>query len=83
MHKGICFREDVALHLYHDCMDPVSKQNILEADATTEMQTVLSLESLLFDKFDEVFGEEVCNCPWGSLTANMPLHLDNLANILL
>ena len=63
MHKGICFRKNVTLHLYPDCMDPVSKQNILEADVTAEMQTGLSLESLLFVKFDETFGEEVSNCP--------------------
>ena len=76
MRKGICFPKDVALHLYPDCMGPVSKQNILEADMTDEMQTSLSLESLLFGKFDEIFVEEVStlNCPWGSLTANQ-LHV--------
>ena len=68
-----------------DCIGPVSKQNILEADLTVEMQTSLSLESLLFGKFEEIFGEEVStlNCPWGSLSANLPPHLGKLAGILL
>ena len=52
MQVGICFSKDVALHLYHDCMGLVSRQNILEANLTAEMQTGLSLESLLFGKFD-------------------------------
>lgn len=74
MHKGIYFPKDVALHLYPDSMGPVSKQNVLEADAKAEMRTSLSLESLLFGKFDEIFGKEVSNlnCPWDSLTGNLP-----------
>ena len=74
MHKGICFPKNVALHLYPDCMGPVSKQNVLEADAIAETRTSLSLESLLFGKFDEIFGKEVSNlnCPWDSLTDNLP-----------
>ena len=85
MHKGICFPKDTALHLYPNCMGPVYEENILEADMTTEMQTGLSLESLLFGKFDEIFGEEVStlNCPWGSLTANLSPGLGNLADIRL
>ena len=73
------------MHLYLDCIGPVSKQNNLEADVTTEMQTSLSLESLLFGKFDEIFGEEVStlNCHRGSLTANLPPRLGKLADILL
>ena len=66
-------------------MGPVSKQNNLEADVTAEMQTSLSLESLLFGKFDEIFGEEVStlNCHRGSLTDNLPPRLGKLADILL
>ena len=69
MHKNIYFPTDAALHLYPDCMDPVSKQIILKADVTAGMQTRLSLESLLFGKFDEIFGEEVptLNCPFRQL----------------
>ena len=58
MRRGICFPIDVALHLYPECMGRVSKQNILEADVTVEIQTGLSLESLLFGKLDEIFGEK-------------------------
>ena len=85
MHKGICFPKDVTLHLYPDCMGLASKENILEADVTTEMQTGLSMEYLLFGKFDEIFGEDVStlNCLWVSLTANLPPRLGNLVDILL
>ena len=85
MHKSICFPSGAALHLYPDCMGPIFMHNILEADLTAEVQTRLSLESLLFGKFDEIFGEEVStlNCPWGSLTTNLAPRLGNLAGILL
>ena len=84
MHKGICFPNDVTLHLYPGCLGPVSKQNILEADVTAKMQTGFSLEYILFDKSDKVFGVDfsTLNSSWGSLTANLPPRLGNLSAVI-
>lgn len=83
MQKNIGLSKGTSLHLYPGYMGLTCKLRVLEVDETDGTQRILSLVSLLLEKFDEIFGKEVStlNCPLDSLIANLPLHLDNLVCI--